>query len=114
MSMPHNIKAKPEPGQVLREHLQLQQDHGEGLSGERAAPCTPGLQGLPEVELLLEKAEGQDPSLASLETVRPDSSRLQPLPGLSPESQHSPRRSPARVRCQRQICIKFSFASALL
>lgn len=106
--MPHNINAKPESSQVLRKHPHLRQNQW-GKS-----PCPPGQKGLTEVQMLLEKAEGQDPSLASLETVRPDSSRLQPLPGLSPESQRAPRRSPARVRCHRQICIKFSFASALL
>lgn len=115
MSVPYNIEAKPRPSQVLRKHLQLCQDKREGLRGERGAPCTPGRQGLPEVQMHLEKAERQDPSLAPAETVKLDSSCLQPLPALFPERQaHRGRRSPARVRCQRQICIKFSFATELM
>ena len=96
--MPHDIKIKIGSNQMLRKHLHLWQDSGKG-----AAPLIPGQPGIPEVQMLLEKARGQNQSLASLETVKPDSSCLQPLPDLSPESQHTPRRSPARVRCQRQL-----------
>lgn len=70
---------------MLRKHLQLWQD-----SVKRAAPHIPGQPGIPAVQMLLEKARGQNPSLASLETVKPDSSCLQPLPDLSLESQHTP------------------------
>lgn len=87
MSVPYNIKANPGPSEMLRKHLQICRDKREGLCEERVAPCTPGRQGLPEVQMLLEKAEGQDPSLAPTETVKPDSSCLQPLPALFPEHQ---------------------------
>lgn len=94
-SMHHDIKTKPESNRVLRKHLHLWQDSSKG-----AAPCIPGQPGIPEVQMLLENARGQNPSLASLETVKPDSSCLQPLPDLSPKSLCTPRRSPARIQGQ--------------
>lgn len=78
--MPQSIKTKIRSNQMLRKHLHLWQDRVRG-----AAPHMPGI---PAVQMLLEKARGQNPSLASLETVKPDSSCLQPLPDLPLESQH--------------------------
>lgn len=72
---------------MLRKHLHLWRDSIKG-----AAPHIPGQPGIPAEQMLLEKARGQNPSLASLDTVKPDSSRLQPLPGLSLGSQHTLRR----------------------
>lgn len=82
--MHQSIKTKIRSNQMLRKHLHLWQDRVRG-----AAPHMPGI---PAVQMLLEKARGQNPSLASLETVKPDSSCLQPLPDLPLESQHTPRR----------------------
>lgn len=97
-SMAHDIKTKPESNWLHRKHLHFWQDSRKG-----AAPCIPGQPGIPEVQMLLENARGQNPSLASLETVKPESTCLQPLPDLSPKSLRTPRRSPARVRCQTQL-----------
>lgn len=85
--MPQSIKIKIGSNQMLRKHLHLWQDSVKG-----AAPHIPGQPGIPAVKMLLEKARRQNPSLASLETVKPDSSCLQPLPDLSLESQHAPSR----------------------